>query len=52
MTDKTLEELDIENDELLRAVKYFREAYIKLREENKQLRIQLQVLQGVLNDRK
>ena len=39
--NKELEELDRENWELLSAVKYFREAYIKLREENKQLRTQL-----------
>lgn len=49
--DKTLEELDRENWELLSAVKHFREAYTKLREENKQLRTQLKELQGVLNDR-
>lgn len=50
--NKTLEELDMENWELLSAVKHFREAYIKLREENKQLRIQLKELQGGQNDRK
>lgn len=50
--NKELEELDMENWELRCAVKHFREAYIKLREENKQLRTQLQELQGVLNDRK
>ena len=50
--DKTLEELDLENWELLSAVKYFREAYIKLREENKQLRIIIQKLGRLPNDRR
>lgn len=50
--NKTLEELDRENWELLRAMQYFRDSYTKVKEENKQLRIQLQELQGVLNDRK
>ena len=38
MTDKTLEELDRENDELLRAVKYYRTQLAKTVEENKILR--------------
>ena len=38
MTDKTLEELDQENDELLRAVKYYRTQLEKTVEENKMLR--------------
>ena len=38
MTDKTLEELDMENYELLWAVKYFRKAYKNLQEENMKLR--------------
>lgn len=38
MTDKTLEELDMENDELLRAVKYYRAQLVKTEEENKMLR--------------
>lgn len=38
MTDKTLEELDMENDELLRAVKYYRAQLVKIEEENKMLR--------------
>ena len=50
--NKELEELDRENWELLSAVKYFREAYAKLREENKQLRIELRELRGIVNDRK
>lgn len=50
--NKELEELDRENWELLSAVKYFREAYIKLREENKNLKKQLQELGRLSNDRK
>ena len=38
MTDKTLEILDRENDELLRAVKYYRTQLTKTVEENKMLR--------------
>ena len=38
MTDKTLEILDRENDELLRAVKYYRTKLAKTEEENKMLR--------------
>lgn len=38
MTDKTLEELDRDNDELLRAVKYYRTQLEKTEEENKMLR--------------
>ena len=38
MTDKTLEILDRENDELLRAVKYYRTQLVKTEEENKMLR--------------
>ena len=38
MTDKTLEILDRENDELLRAVKYYRTQLAKVKEENKMLR--------------
>ena len=38
MTDKTLEILDRENDELLRAVKYYRTQLVKAEEENKMLR--------------
>lgn len=38
MTDKTLEILDRENDELLRAVKYYRTQLAKIEEENKMLR--------------
>ena len=38
MTDKTLEELDRDNDELLRAVKYYRAQLAKTEEENKMLR--------------
>lgn len=38
MTNKTLEELDMENDELLRAVKYYRAQLVKAEEENKMLR--------------
>lgn len=38
MTDKTLEILDRENEELLLAVKYFRNEYKKLKEENMKLR--------------
>ena len=38
MTDKTLETLDRENDELLRAVKYYRTQLAKATEENKILR--------------
>lgn len=49
--NKELEELDIENWELLSAVKYFREAYLKLRDENKQLRSRIQELRGSFNDR-
>lgn len=43
--NKELEELDRENWELLFAVKHFREAYAKLREENKQLRSRIQELE-------
>lgn len=45
--NKELEELDRENWELLSAVKYFREAYVKLREENKQLRSCIQEFKEV-----
>ena len=38
MIDKTLEILDRENDELLRAVKYYRIQLAKTEEENKMLR--------------
>ena len=38
MTDKTLEELDRENDELLRVVKYYRAQLAKVEEENNMLR--------------
>lgn len=38
MTDKTLEELDMENWELLRAVKYYRTQLAKTEEKNKMLR--------------
>ena len=38
MTNKTLEELDRDNDELLRAVKYYRTQLEKVAEENKTLR--------------
>ena len=38
MTDKTLEELDQENNELLRAVKYYRTQLAKATEENIKLR--------------
>ena len=38
MINKTLEELDMENDELLRAVKYYRTQLAKTEEENKRLR--------------
>ena len=38
MTDKTLEELDQENEELVWAVKYFRAQLTKLKEENTKLR--------------
>ncbi len=38
MTDKTLEELDMENWELLRAVEYYRAQLVKIEEENKMLR--------------
>lgn len=38
MTDKTLEILDRENDELLRAVKYYRTQLAKTKEENMKLR--------------
>lgn len=47
--DKTLEELDLENWELLSAAKYFREAYVRLREENKILKKQLQELMRLSN---
>lgn len=36
--NKELEELDRENDELLRAVKYYRAQLVKTEEENKMLR--------------
>ena len=38
MTDKTLEELDMENEELVWAVKYFRTQLAKTKEENIKLR--------------
>ena len=38
MTDKTLEELDIENEELVSTVKYFQALLVKTREENDRLR--------------
>lgn len=38
MDNKTLEELDRDNDELLRAVKYYRTQLAKAIEENKMLR--------------
>lgn len=38
MTDKTLEELDMENYKLVRAVKYYRTQLAKTEEENKMLR--------------
>ena len=47
--NKELEELDRENWKLLSAVKYFREEYLKLREENKWLRSRIQEL-GRLSD--
>ena len=49
---KTLEELDRENWELLRAMQYFRDSYTKVKEENKQLKKQLQELGRLSNDRK
>ena len=38
MTDKTLEELYMENDELQWVVKHFQTLLVKTREENKMLR--------------
>ena len=38
MTERTIEELAMENDELLRAVKYYRTQLAKTAEENKMLR--------------
>ena len=49
MADKTLEELDMENYELLWAVKYFRKAYKSLKEENEMLR-KLLLDKGVKNE--
>ena len=38
MTNKTLEELDIENEKLVWTVKYFQALLVKTREENDRLR--------------
>lgn len=49
MSDKTLEELDKENDQLLWAVKCYREQLKKAKEENRMLR-QILINRGVKHE--